>query len=160
MKNEQKETSKARRAGAAAGLAIMAAGALLILLCFGLLIFGGKAEGRLVKKESLSRGKYRFTYVYTVDGQDCEFRKVRKVRHSADDEAFKTQKISYLPSAPSFACTEDKFGWSMLLGIIGLYVWLFSKHGEVNKSRKHRTEKSPQWNNYLNKVKSGGNKQE
>jgi len=155
----EKSTGGIRRAVRVISAAVICIGLLIILLSMGLLIFGAKAEGRLIKKENFRGRKYHLTYVYTVDGNDYEYELVRKIYHDNDDSA-KTQKISYLRSHPSVAFTERMVGVGMLAAALGGYGYLIARYGVRKKGTPAQPRRSPQWNNYLNKVKSGGNKQE
>jgi hypothetical protein len=134
---------------------IACAGVLIVVLSLCLLVFGSKAEGVYKETLSVNGSRYTYLYTYTADGAEYEYTMTRRFPRGEGEHS--TQKISYLVFAPSVAYTGGMTGLGMIVAAVG-GLGFFAAAGDKNRPRP-AAGKSPQWNSYLNKVKSG-NKQE
>lgn len=148
-------TDKTKRAVKAVSAAVACAGVIMVLLSLCLLVFGSKAEGAYEKTVSVNGSRYTYLYKYTVDGQEYDYTMTRRFTH--DEGEHSVQKISYLSFAPSVAYTSGMSGLGMAVAAVGVFGYYLAVADKNNPAPKR---KSPQWNNYLNRVRSGGNKQE
>jgi hypothetical protein len=132
------------------GIGTACAGLLIVILSLLLLAFGSKTVGTYAETVSVNGSYYTYLYNYTVDGQLYGYVATRRFTHGEGEHS--TQKISYLSFAPAVTYTPDKTAAGTVIAVIGLFGFFLS---DSTKNKPAAKRKSPQWNNYLNKVKSG-----
>ncbi|MBR5947510.1 MAG: hypothetical protein IKZ82_02530 [Clostridia bacterium] len=137
------------------GVIAACAGLLTVILSLLLLAFGSKTVGTYAETVSVHGAYYTYLYDYTVDGQRYGYVATRRFTHGEGEHS--TQKISYLSFAPTVTYTPDKTAVGAVTAAVGVLGFFLA---DIDKNKPAAKRKSPQWNSYLNKVRSGGNKRE